>query len=253
MINQSITAFFPCYNDSGTIGSLVILTDSVLQKITEDYEIIVIDDCSKDDSLDVLESLVADYPRLKIVKHGQNQGYGGALQSGFRSASKDWIFYTDGDAQYNVKELSLLVKAMQKGDVDIVNGYKIQRHDPFYRIVIGKIYHHTVKLAFGLKIRDVDCDFRLIKRSVFDKVKLTQNSGVICVELVKKIQSAGFRFAEVPVNHYFRTHGKSQFFNYKRILKVLWGLGRLWNKLVLCPALEQYKQYRQQKKVASHG
>ena len=119
------------------------------------------------------------YPHVRVVTHERNRGYGGALQSGFASASKDLVFYTDGDAQYDPTEMAVLWAALGE-DVDWVNGYKISRSDPLHRIVIGGIYHHTVKLLFGLTVRDVDCDFRLIRRSVFETVRLEKSSGVIC-------------------------------------------------------------------------
>ncbi len=117
-------------------------------------------------------------------------------------------------------------------DVDFVNGYKISRNDPFHRVVIGRLYHWFVKLAFGLRLRDVDCDFRLMRRAVFEKVHLTRSSGVICIELMKKVQDQGFRIAEVPVHHYHRSYGKSQFFNVPRVGRTLLDLGRLWVELV---------------------
>ena len=107
--------------------------------------------------------------------------------------------------------------AKMADDVDWVNGWKISRSDPLHRIIIGRIYHHIVKLLFGLKVRDVDCDFRLMRRRIFDVVHLEKNSGVICLEMMKKFQDAGFRVAEMPVHHYHRAHGKSQFFNFPRI------------------------------------
>jgi hypothetical protein len=117
--------------------------------------------------------------------------------------------------------------------VDLVNGYKISRSDPLHRIVIGRIYHHTVKLLFGLKVRDVDCDFRLMRRSIFERVVLEKNSGVICLEMMKKIQDAGFRIAEVPVHHYHRAYGRSQFFNFRRLFKTAVDVANLWIVLVL--------------------
>jgi hypothetical protein len=117
--------------------------------------------------------------------------------------------------------------------VDLVNGYKISRSDPFHRIVIGRIYHHTVKLLFGLQVRDVDCDFRLLRRSIFQQVLLEKNSGVICLEMMKKIQDAGFRIAEVPVHHYHRAYGKSQFFNFRRLFKTGVDVAKLWVALVV--------------------
>ncbi len=118
-------------------------------------------------------------------------------------------------------------------DVDLVNGYKISRSDPFHRIVIGRVYHHTVKLLFGLKVRDVDCDFRLLRRSMFERIRLEKDSGVICLEMMKKITDARFRIAEVPVHHYHRTHGTSQFFNVRRIGRTGIDVMKLWWALVV--------------------
>jgi hypothetical protein len=116
---------------------------------------------------------------------------------------------------------------------DLVNGYKISRSDPFHRIVIGRLYHHIVKLLFGLSVRDVDCDFRLMRRTIFEKIDLEKRSGVICLELMKKIEDAGFRIVEVPVHHYHRAFGKSQFFNVPRIAKTAVDVLRLWYELVI--------------------
>jgi glycosyltransferase involved in cell wall biosynthesis len=228
----SISAFFPAYNDSGTIASMVVVADMTLRGLTDDYEIIVVNDASPDHCGAILADLQTRYPQLKVVTHEVNRGYGGALRSGFSHATKDLIFYTDGDAQYDPRELTLLFKALTD-DVDMVNGYKIARHDPFNRKIIGKLYHHAVRIAFGLRLRDVDCDFRLIRRRVFDVVQLESSSGVICVELMKRIQDAGFRIAQVPVHHFHRAFGISQFFNVPRVGRTLMDLARLWVRLVV--------------------
>lgn len=230
--NPFISAFFPCYNDAGTIASMVELTTLTLKKLTRQYEVVVVDDGSSDLSRPILLSLKKTHPKLKLVFHQKNQGYGGALISGFKNCSGDLIFYTDGDFQYDVSELEKLFFKMT-GKVDIVQGYKVKRHDPWFRILIGELYNFGVKFLFGIRIRDVDCDFRLIRKSVFEKVKLEHKSGVITVEIVKKIQDAGFKFSEVPVSHFFRSYGKSQFFNYRRIYRVLIELIELWTELVL--------------------
>ncbi|MDO8672800.1 MAG: glycosyltransferase family 2 protein [Dehalococcoidia bacterium] len=230
--DKSISVFFPAYNDSGTIASMVIAALLTLRELTDDHEVIVINDGSADFTPQILDELARQYKEVRIVHHARNKGYGGALRSGFAAASKDLVFYTDGDAQYDVRELKLLLAALDD-DIDLVNGYKIERHDPLHRVVIGKLYQYCIRHAFHLTLRDVDCDFRLIRRSVFDKVELKSNSGVICVELMTRIQLAGFRLAEVPVHHYHRAYGKSQFFNFPRIYHTLVNLAELWRELML--------------------
>ena len=227
-----LSVFFPAYNDSGTIASMVIGAVQAASKLTPDYEVIVVNDGSADGTAAIADELARTYPRVRVVHHPTNRGYGGALQTGFRSATKELIFYTDGDAQYDPGELALLWERMTP-DADLVNGYKISRSDPLHRIVIGRAYHHFVSMLFGLKVRDVDCDFRLMRRAIFEKIDLEKTSGVICLEMMKKIHDGGFRIVEVPVHHYHRAFGKSQFFNVPRIAKTGIDVMRLWFALVV--------------------
>lgn len=228
-----ISAFFPAYNDAATIASMVLTAARTLHRVAADYEIVVVDDGSHDATPDVLEEIAALYPdRLRIVRHPHNRGYGGALRSGISSAHFDWIFYTDGDGQYDARELEQLAERAGN-EVDVVNGYKIARADPAYRKLIGFLYNRVVKLAFGLRIRDVDCDFRLMRRRLFDSIELKSNSGTICVEMIRKLQDAGCRFAEVPVHHFHRSVGRSQFFRPRWLLKTLADLVALWRELML--------------------
>jgi len=228
----SVSVFFPAYNDAGTIASLVLIAQMTVRQLADDYEVIVVDDGSPDHTGELLDELARHFPWLKVVHHEKNRGYGGALRTGFETATKELVFYTDGDAQYDPRELAALHQALGPG-VDFVNGYKTGRSDPLHRIVVGRLYHWFVKLCFGLRIRDVDCDFRLLRRSVFEKVQITRSSGVICVELMKKVQDHGFRIAQVPVHHYHRSYGKSQFFNFRRVTRTLFDLARLWLELVV--------------------
>jgi glycosyltransferase involved in cell wall biosynthesis len=227
-----LTVFFPAYNDSGTIASLVITALKTARRLTDDFEVIIVNDGSADRTAEIAEELARTYPEVRVVHHDRNRGYGGALRSGFAAATRELIFYTDGDAQYDPAELEALWSAMGAG-VDLVNGYKISRSDPLHRIVIGRIYHHTVKLMFGLTVRDVDCDFRLMRRTIFDRVSLHKNSGVICLEMMKKIEDAGYHIAEVPVHHYHRAYGRSQFFNFKRLFRTSIDVFKLWFALVI--------------------
>lgn len=228
----SLSVFFPAYNDAGTIASLAIVAHMTARELTDDYEIIVIDDGSPDHTGAVLDEMARHFSWLRVVHHAKNRGYGGALRSGFETASKDLVFYTDGDAQYDPREMRSLFAALTP-DVDFVNGFKIGRSDPFHRVVIGRVYHTFVKLVFGLRLRDVDCDFRLIRRRVFEKVVLTRSSGVICVELMKKTQDHGYRIAQVGVHHFHRSYGRSQFFNVPRVARTLVDLAKLWVELVV--------------------
>jgi glycosyltransferase involved in cell wall biosynthesis len=229
---SSLSVFFPAYNDSGTIASLVIRALQTAGRLTANYEVIVVNDGSTDSTDQILKALAQVYPALRIVTHPVNCGYGGALRSGFAAASKDIIFYTDGDAQYDPGEMELLWQQMRP-EVDVVNGYKISRSDPWHRIFIGRFYHYVVKTLFGLTVRDVDCDFRMMRRTIFNRVRLEKNSGVICLEMMKKIQDAGFTIVEVPVHHYHRAYGRSQFFNFPRIYRTGIDVAKLWFALVI--------------------
>ena len=230
---SGLSIFFPAYNDAGTIASLVIRSVQVASTLTGNYEVIVVNDGSKDDTPRILDELSRVYPQhVRIIHHEKNRGYGGALRSGFAAATKEFIFYTDGDAQYDPAEMTELWGRMTDG-VDWVNGWKISRADPLHRIVIGRAYHHMVKILFGLKVRDVDCDFRLMRRKIFDVVRLEKDSGVICLEMMKKFQDAGFRVAETPVHHFHRAYGKSQFFNFPRIYRTAIDVMKLWFALVI--------------------
>lgn len=229
---MSLSIFFPVYNDWGTIASMAASAINTARKVTDDFEVILVDDGSEEKTQDILEFLESEFNQIRVVHHAQNQGYGGALRTGFKQASKDFIFYTDGDAQYDVREMLKLVPLMND-DVDVVNGFKVKRSDPFYRVILGRIYQYTAKFMFSLPIKDVDCDFRLMRRRVFDNIQLESKSGTICVEMIHKMSKNGCRFAEAPVNHYFRSSGKSEFFNFRRLFRVGRDFLKLWWKLVV--------------------
>jgi glycosyltransferase involved in cell wall biosynthesis len=234
----SISAFFPCYNDERTIGGLVRTADQTLKALTDDYEIIVVNDGSPDGSAAVLASLAAEIPRLKVVTHEVNRGYGGALRSGFAASIKDLVFYTDGDGQYDPAELPILLILMTP-DTDFVNGMKMTRQDPGYRVFAGNLHKFVMRWSFWLPVADVDCDFRLVRRTIVERLRLTQNSGSICVELVKQAQRAGAQFREVSVHHYARQFGESQFFRPGRIAHTYLEIARMWLKLMVFGAFRR--------------
>ncbi|GAB4504935.1 MAG: glycosyltransferase family 2 protein [Anaerolineales bacterium] len=228
----SVSAVFPAYNDGGTIPSMVITASYALRQVTDDYEILVVDDGSTDYTGLVLDEMATRYPELRVIHHPVNRGYGGALISGFSAATKEWVFYTDGDAQYNPLELVNLAHALSE-EVDIVNGYKISRNDPWIRKLTGKAYRLLVKWLFGIRIRDVNCDFRLIPRTILHAANLESTGGVIGLEMVKKFEDAGYVIAEVPVHHYPRVYGSSQFFSVPRLFRAFTQMLDLYRKLVV--------------------
>jgi glycosyltransferase involved in cell wall biosynthesis len=229
----SLSVFFPAYNDAPSLPPLLRKTFAVLEKHVADYEVVVVNDGSRDKTAEVLEQLVHEHaPFLRVVTHPKNRGYGGALRSGFAASHKEFVFYTDGDGQYDVGELPRLLDLVGP-DTGLVNGYKLDRHDPAHRIWIGNVYNFCARLLFRIRIRDIDCDYRLIRRELLEKIHLTSTSGTICVELVRKLELSGCHVAEVGVHHYAREHGKSQFFRVRSLAITFYQLLRLWVRLVI--------------------
>jgi glycosyltransferase involved in cell wall biosynthesis len=229
----SLSVFFPAYNDAPSLPGLLAKTFAALEAHVVDYEVIVVNDGSYDDTAAVLEQLRGRYgPRLRVVTHPQNRGYGGALRSGFEAATKEFVFYTDGDSQYDIGELPRLLELVGP-DTGLVNGYKLERHDPAHRIWIGKAYNFCARLLFRIRIRDIDCDYRLIRRTLLERIHLTSTSGTICVELVRKLEMTGCGVVETGVHHYPRLYGKSQFFRLPSLATTLYELVRLWVRVVI--------------------
>jgi glycosyltransferase involved in cell wall biosynthesis len=233
----SISAFFPCYNDAKTIGDLVVEAERQLRELTHDYEIIVVNDGSRDESAAVLSALSTQVEHLRVVTHPVNRGYGASLRSGFEHSTKELVFYTDGDGQYDVREIPLLLMLLTD-DTHLVNGMKMTRHDPPHRVFFGNLHRFATRWSFWLPINDVDCDFRLIRRSVLEKLRLSSSSGSICVELVKQAQRAGAQFREVSVHHYARRSGVSEFFTPRRILHTYADLAVMWVELMVVAKLK---------------
>ncbi len=234
-----ISVFFPAYNDAPSLPALIDKTFTVLAACASDYEVIVINDGSSDSTQAVLEELQNRYtPHLRVVKHERNMGYGQALRSGFAAATKEFVFYTDGDGQYDIGELPKLLAEMST-NVGLVNGRKLERNDPWHRIFIGSTYNAFARFLFRIKLSDIDCDFRLIRRSLLEDTPLIATSGAICVELVRKLELTECATVEVGVHHYPRVHGRSQFFRVKSLAVTFTQLVDLWVRLVLIPCFSR--------------
>ncbi|MEJ7692834.1 glycosyltransferase family 2 protein [Daejeonella sp.] len=218
-MNHGLSIFMPFYNDAGTVRRMITEAHYYGNKLTDDLEIIAVNDGSRDHTLRELKQIRKQFPKLKIVFHKKNRGYGAALRSGIANTTKQWVFYTDGDAQYHFDELEKLW--LMRHDCDVVNGYKLHRSDNLMRKVVGSLYSRIIKKIFNTPITDVDCDFRLIRGEILRSLELHCNSGAITVELVKKLHMKTNKFKEVGVNHYSREYGRSTFFTPVNIFRTV--------------------------------
>lgn len=216
---DSLSVFFPAYNDEGTIGKLVQEAAALLPKLVGDYEIIVVDDCSPDNSGRIADALAKKNKHIRVIHHPENRGAGGALLTGYRSASKEYVFYTDGDAQYNLQELRELIPYLKQSNVIV--GYRKRRQDPFIRILFSRIYHILLFFLFGLHLRDVDCSFKLIRKSLIDQVDIRAKTGFVDAELMWKLKQMRQKIIELPVTHYPRPVGRTQFFRFKAVYEMV--------------------------------
>lgn len=202
----SISVFFPAYNEEANIGALCLKTASVLKKIAGQWEVIAVNDGSRDRTAQVVEALHKKQPRIRVVSHSVNSGYGAAVKTGFASAKHEWIFFTDGDGQFNVEEMSRFLPYLK--DHDLVVGYRIDRADPFMRKANAFAWGTLVRTLFRLKgVRDIDCAFKFVRKDVFKKFKLETTGAMISTELLVKSSKNGLRLMELGVNHYPRRAG----------------------------------------------
>jgi glycosyltransferase involved in cell wall biosynthesis len=189
--------------------------------------VIVVDDGSTDETGAIADDLAQGDRRIRVIHHERNLGYGAALQSGFRAARKDLVFYTDGDGQFDVGEMPALLALL--ADYDIVSCYRIRRQDNLMRKLNGWLWTRVIRLAFGLKIRDVDCAFKLYKRAIFDEIKMESTGALIDTEILARAVRQGYRITQRGVRHYPRTAGQQTGASWRVILRAfreLWQLRR---------------------------
>lgn len=215
---KSLTVFFLALNDEKSLPELIEKTYKIAPKVALDFEVLIINDGSQDNTAQVIKNLMRRYKNLRLISHKRNLGYGAAVATGFKNAQGEWVFYTDGDGQYDPRELTKLFAKLDK-NTDVVNGFKLERKDPWTRRFLGEFYNGVLQKMYRPPITDIDCDFRLIRRSLLKKIALTSTSGAVCLELVVKLKKAGASFAEVGVYHYPRLHGRSQFFKLNHLAK----------------------------------
>lgn len=223
-----ISFFFPACNEEETVEELALRADKVLREITSEYEVIIVDDGSTDKTPQIADRLASENRRIRVVHHPQNRGYGTALRSGFAAAKLDLVFYTDGDLQFDVAELPLLIPLIE--DADIVSAYKKRRMDSWERKVVSWVYNKSLRIFFDLPFRDVNCGFKLYRREIFSKIELKSTRGLIDAEVLLKARKAGYRIVQIGVTHFKRRKGGSRY-RIREIVMTMAQMFQLWRDL----------------------
>ncbi len=226
----SISVFFPCYNEQDNIARTVQQSLDVLEKLDADFEVIIVNDSSTDKTGQIADQITKQNKNVKVVHHPENLGYGAALQSGLKAATKKLVFYTDGDGQFDINEMPLLLPLIKQ--YDIVCGYRINRQDNLIRKINGWCWTKLVCLLFDMKVRDIDCAFKLYKREIFDNIKLSSSGALISAEILARALRKGYSLTQKGVHHYPRTAGAQTGANLRVILRAFKELIRLRRRIL---------------------
>ena len=225
----SISVFFPCYNEQDNITRVVEQALTVLGKLNADFEVIIVNDGSSDGTGQIAEEIAGQKDRVKVVHHRRNLGYGAALKSGFKAATKELVFYTDGDGQFDINEMPPLLGLMEQ--YDIVSCYRLNRQDNLIRKINGWCWTKLVCLLFGMKIRDIDCAFKLYKREIFDKMEMSSTGALIDAEILARAVRKGYRITQTGVHHYPRTAGEQSGASLRVVLRAFKELIKLQRRI----------------------
>lgn len=230
---KELSVFFPAYNEEAHIQTTIETAFEILPKVAEKYEVLIINDGSKDKTEQIVKKLMKKYSQLNIITHSPNKGYGEALKTGFYQTKYDWITFTDSDGQFDFKEIDKFVETQQQTQADLVIGYYKKRAVSFQRKLNTWIWQKIVYILFGLNVRDIDCGFKLLNRRVIDGIPPLESGrgAFISSELLIKVQKKKFKIVEIPVNHYPRTAGKGTGADLNVIIQSFIDLGKLWIKL----------------------
>ncbi len=226
---QSLSVFFPCHNEADNIGALVDKTVAVLRKLVDDFEVIIVNDGSKDKTREVADALAAKYPEVRAVHHEVNKGYGGAVWTGLRSATKQLVFFTDGDGQFDISEIEQFLPEI--GEKTAVVGYRIKRRDPFHRVLFAKGWKMLNRILFAFRVRDIDCAFKLFRTEWFKDIEPQASGALVTVEILTKLTKKGIKFKQIGVHHYPRTAGTQSGGSIKVILRAFRELFRFYRQL----------------------
>ena len=229
---DSLSVFLPVYNEERDIAKTILSVRDTLSEVATQWELIIVDDGSKDKTRDIIEGLTKNDPRIKIINHNSNRGYGASLRSGFYSAKYSWIAFMDSDGQFDFSEITNFIEKQNETGADLVIGYYKERKVSFFKKITSKIWEFLVFILFGLKVKDIDCGFKLISKKVIEKIpRLESERGAfISSEFLIKAKKAGFKIVEIPVTHYpARRVGTGRKLNV--IIQSFVDLIKLWGKL----------------------
>jgi len=224
-----LSVIFPTYNEEGSIGRAVDSALQVLEKIADNYEVIVVNDGSKDSTEKIVQQIYGHNGFVRLISHERNVGYGGSLRSGLESAKYDLIFFTDADLQFDLNEILNLLRWIQ--EYDLVIGYRLKRSEGFRRRLYAWGWGLLIRLLFDLKVRDIDCAFKLFRKEVFDKISVSSLGAFVNSEILIRAQKHGFRLKEVPVSHYPRLAGRGSGAHLKTIYRAFHELFKLYREL----------------------
>src|SRR6185503_12256157 len=225
----TLSVISPAFNEEANIRQTVEAARMVLPKLAQTYEIVLVNDGSRDATTPICDELAEQYPEVRAIHHMVNRGYGAARKSGMLAARDDYIFFTDWDGQFDLQELENLIECA--GQYDIVTGYRAKRQDPPHRLINAWGWKTLVRMLLGVKVRDIDCAFKIFQRSVFDRVQIRSVGAMVNTEILAQAMSFGMRIHEVKVSHYPRRHGKPSGANLRVIMKAFRELFRLWGEL----------------------
>lgn len=209
MKQKSISVFLPAYNEEENIKTCTLSIKKYLDERFKDYEILVISDGSSDKTNKIVAELAKKDKRIKLFARKKKLGYGAGLRAGFAHSSKDLIFYTDADNQFNIEEMDKLLPLLSS--YDIISAYRVNRKDPLMRLFIANVYNMLIRILFNLKIPDIDASFKLYKKEIFKNMRLVTNTGLTDAEVLIKAQRQGFKIGQIGVKHYPRIHGRTSY------------------------------------------
>lgn len=224
-----ISLVFPAYNEEANIAKSVEQAIQILSQITEEYEVIVVNDGSKDRTGEIVDAIAFQHPQVRHIKHPTNLGYGGAVKSGIYAARYGLIFLCDSDLQFDLAEIPKLLERIN--DYDLVIGYRVKRQDSLHRRINAWCWHLLIRILFGLKVKDIDCAFKIFRQPIFDQIKLSSNGAMVSTELLVQAKELGFKIKELPINHYPRLEGEQSGANIKVVLRAFRDLLKFYRQL----------------------